>query len=115
MTATVWPLLSSHVASCGSDVQYLYLDVLPQLRPGVRIHIHDMPWPFEYPGEWLAEGRYWNEAYLVNALLIGNDHLPIDLFAAYIWHTQQESLRKLAPRWSDNTDGGGGSLWLTVA
>jgi len=106
---------SSHVASCGSDVQYLLLDILPRLRSGVRVHIHDIPWPFEYSADWLSGGRYWNEAYFVNALLIGNEQLQIDLFAAYIWDAHRELLRELAPRWFDAIDGGGSSLWLRVA
>lgn len=106
---------SSHVADCGGDVQYLFLDVVPRLRPGVRVHVHDIPWLFEYFPDVVAAGRYWNEAYLVNALLIGNEGLQIDLFAAYVWHAHRELLRELAPRWYEAPDGGGTSLWLRVA
>ena len=40
---------SSHVAKCGSDVVYLYLEVLPRLKPGVLVHVHDVFFPREYP------------------------------------------------------------------
>lgn len=34
---------SSHVSKTGSDVNFLMLDVLPTLAPGVICHIHDIP------------------------------------------------------------------------
>ena len=62
---------SSHVCKTGSDVNYLYLQVLPQLKPGVRIHIHDIFLPQEYLKEWvLDENRSWNEQYLLQAMLM---------------------------------------------
>ena len=49
---------SSHVAKIGSDVSnYLVFEILPRLKPGVVVHVHDVMWPFEYPKEWLMEGR----------------------------------------------------------
>jgi predicted O-methyltransferase YrrM len=62
---------SSHVCKTGSDVNFLYLEVIPQLKPGVIVHAHDIFWPFEYPRIWVQEGRSWNEIYLLRALLIG--------------------------------------------
>ena len=53
---------SSHVTKIGSDVNYLLFEILPRLKPGVVVHVHDVMWPFEYPKEWLMEGRAWNEA-----------------------------------------------------
>ena len=44
-------------------------DVVPRLKPGVMVHIHDIMWPFEYSREWIMEGRAWNEASLVRAFL----------------------------------------------
>jgi hypothetical protein len=38
---------SSHVLKIGSDVQYEYLEILPRLRPGVIVHIHDIQFPFD--------------------------------------------------------------------
>src|SRR5450432_2380824 len=33
---------SSHVAKTGSDVNFLFFEVLPRLAAGVRVHIHDI-------------------------------------------------------------------------
>lgn len=64
---------STHVSKIGSDVNYLFLDVLPNLNPGVLIHVHDIALPLEFPEDWvLGLHRFWNEQYLLHAFLIGN-------------------------------------------
>src|SRR5215467_5151994 len=60
---------SSHVTKTGSDVNYIVFKILPLLREGVHVHFHDIFYPFEYPLDWVYEGRGWNEAYLVRAFL----------------------------------------------
>lgn len=45
---------SSHVIRPQGDVLFLYLEVLPQLREGVVIHIHDIFTPRDYPREWVT-------------------------------------------------------------
>jgi hypothetical protein len=40
---------SSHVVRIGGDVNYEYLEVLPRLKKGVVVHIHDIFLPKEYP------------------------------------------------------------------
>jgi len=46
---------SSHVCKTGSDVNFLYFEILPRLKPGVLIHIHDIFLPLEYPQEWVID------------------------------------------------------------
>jgi predicted O-methyltransferase YrrM len=61
---------SSHTLRTGGDVAFLYLQVLPRIRPGVLVHIHDVFLPWDYPEEWVVGARWgWNEQYLVQALL----------------------------------------------
>lgn len=48
---------SSHVVKCGSDLQFILFMILPILKPGVFVHFHDVFHPFDYPTEWLKEGR----------------------------------------------------------
>ena len=61
---------SSHVMKTGSDLWWLFFHVLPRLKSGVWVFVHDIPWPFEYPIEWVEEGRAWNEAYTLRAFLM---------------------------------------------
>ncbi len=74
---------STHVSKTGSDVNHYLFEVLPRLRSGVWIHIHDIHFPFEYPERWVFEGRAWNEAYALRAFLQFNAAFEIAFFNAY--------------------------------
>lgn len=89
---------SSHVITTGGDVPYLYLQVLPRLRPGVLIHAHDIFLPFEYPQEFVVKERWgWNEQYLLQALLIGNSGLEIIWPSCYMWQLHRAAVQKVVP------------------
>ena len=68
---------STHVLKLGSDVNYLFFQILPRLARGVYIHFHDIFYPFEYPIEWVEAGFGWNETYLLRAFLEFNDSFEI--------------------------------------
>jgi len=83
---------SSHVCTIGSEVQYEVLEILPQLNPGVLIHIHDIFLPGEYPKEWVLDRhRFWNEQYIVQAFLCFNDTFEI-LWAGQWMHLNHPAL-----------------------
>jgi hypothetical protein len=78
---------SGHTVRIGSDVNYLILDVLPRLAPGVIIHFHDIPLPAEYPRIYATNPRFrvfWTEAYLLQAFLCHNSRFEILLAMAYL-------------------------------
>lgn len=60
----------SHRSFVNSDVTVFFIDVLPRIKPGVIIHIHDITIPWDYPSMFLP--WYWNEQYLLHVYLIGN-------------------------------------------
>ncbi len=68
---------STHVLREGSDVQYEYLEVLPRLKAGVNVHIHDISLPKRYPEVYYDGGLYWNEQYFLQAFLINNRKVQI--------------------------------------
>lgn len=104
---------SSHVAKTGSDVNYYLFHILPALAPGVLVHIHDIPYPFEYPEEWiLRQKRSWNEAYFVRAFLQYNSAFEMVYWTNYAAQTFPELLGEAMPMALEN---GGGSLWLRKA
>lgn len=105
---------SSHVSRIGSDVNHLFLELLPQLPAGVLVHIHDIPWPFEYWPRWVAQGRYWNEAYLLRALLVGNPGLRILWFSSYMERVHREVLDAQWPEFRAGDDAGA-SMWMITA
>ncbi|WP_303669597.1 class I SAM-dependent methyltransferase [Selenomonas ruminantium] len=99
---------SSHVSKSGGDVVMEYLQILPRLKPGVVIHIHDIFYPFCYPAEWIAEGRPYNEAFILQAFLMGNNDYEILFWEDYFekHHTDE---------WKENCGGdlpGGSSFWM---
>ena len=100
---------STHVAKTGSDVNTILFDILPLLKPGVCVHFHDMYHPFEYPKEWVRQGRAWNEAYLLRAFLQYNSVFRICFFNSYVAefyrHLMAPSLLAFATQ-------PGSSLWL---
>lgn len=63
---------SSHIAMPGTDVDRLFLDVLPRLVRGVLVHVHDVALPDAYPEAWAW--RAYNEQLLVGALLQGGGY-----------------------------------------
>jgi hypothetical protein len=103
---------SSHVAKTGSDVNRLFFDVLPRLAPGVRIHIHDIFLPHEYPQEWvLQDNRSWNEQYLVRALLMYSVGFRVVFGCSYAYYRFPEDVAR-ALALPSGRGFAGGSLWI---
>ncbi len=100
---------SSHVAKIDSDVNHLFFRILPVLASGVYIHFHDIFYPFEYPLEWVYQGRAWNEAYMLRAFLQYNSQFQIQLCNTFIDWFHKEKYFKDMPLVQKNT---GGSIWL---
>jgi predicted O-methyltransferase YrrM len=88
---------SSHVLKLGSDVSYLLLEVVPQLAPGVLIHVHDIACSFDYPLEWYEEGRAWNEAPTLRAFLMFNQSFRILYFSDYLMRFERELMAAHMP------------------
>lgn len=100
---------SSHVLKCGSDLQLLMFEILPRLRPGVFVHFHDVFYPFDYPADWLTEGRYWNENYFLRAFLSYNSDWSIRFFNSYAHFMFSDLIKEKMPLCAKNT---GGSIYL---
>ena len=67
---------SSHRAFQNSDVTVFFLEVLPRLKSGVIVHIHDIYLPDDYISGHVP--RLWNEQYLLaTALLFGAPRFEI--------------------------------------
>ena len=88
---------SSHVVKLGSDVGYILFNILPELRPGVIIHFHDIFWPFEYPKEWTLVGIAWNESYFLRSFLQFNEAFEIMYLNSFIAKRHTDILREKMP------------------
>jgi methyltransferase family protein len=101
---------STHVSKIGSDVNYLILEILPRLKPGVVVHIHDIFLPWNMPEEWVVKRQiFWNEQYLLLAFLQGNPSFEVLLANHYLGVTHPEKVKDAFPRL---TETGGGSFWI---
>ncbi|MFC1719773.1 class I SAM-dependent methyltransferase [Pseudomonadota bacterium] len=100
---------STHVSKINSDVNRIFFEILPRLSPGVHVHFHDIFFPFEYPGEWLLEGRAWNEAYMLRAFLQFNNAFRPVLMNTFMSRFHESFFRENMPLCLKNT---GGSIWL---
>ena len=101
---------SSHVTKIGSDVNFLFLEVLPTLKPEVIVHVHDIFLPRTYSRAWLENHLiFWNEQFLLNAFLIENKSFEVLLANSFMGTTYPESLRSF---YDTGKISGGGSFWM---
>lgn len=101
----------SHVAKPGSDVVWFFSEVLPRLKPGVLVHLHDIFWPNDYPDEWIVErGQTWNEQYMLQGFLMYNSDFRPLVANSMVFHDFYERLTELFAGLS--TPIGTGSFWM---
>lgn len=101
---------SSHTVKTGGDVNYLFFEILPRLKKGVWVHVHDIFLPWEYPKNWVTEEfRFWNEQYLLHAFLIFNDSFQVKIANSFLANKRDRFVKGLFP---NLVDYGGGSFWI---
>ena len=85
----------SHCSKAGSDVNWFFFNILPRLKPGVLIHLHDIFMPDDYPEEWIfSRGQTWNEQYLLQAFLMNNDAYRIVIANRFLFRHAGDVLEK---------------------
>jgi hypothetical protein len=101
---------SSHTVRIGGDVNYLFLEVLPRLKPGVIVHVHDIFFPFDYRRDWVTdEFRFWSEQYLLQAFLTFNSTFEVLMANNYLSHYYEDAAKTAFPSLAS---WGGGSFWM---
>lgn len=111
----------SHRSFMNSDVTVFFWEILPRLKPGVLVHLHDIFLPLDYPPYWEYQHyphRYWSEQYLLAVgLLAGHSGYEIVLPNHYISITQSLAGR-LDALWNDARLTGvprtGSSFWMRI-
>jgi hypothetical protein len=119
---------SSHVVRLDGDVPCLLLEVLPALAPGVYIHIHDIPFPYNipYPADYwtlLQHPRsrqwpvFWNEAMLLQAFLAFNSSFEIVLSCPLLRYFTEKYLKAKLPIYKSTQEEPNtfSSIWLRRA
>lgn len=98
---------SSHAVRPGGDVNYLILEVLPQLAPGVIVHLHDLLLPYDYPRDVLRTYFQWMETSLLRAYLIHNEHAQIVFCLSQLHYDRQRALKEVFPEYVPAPDENG--------
>jgi hypothetical protein len=90
---------TSHVIKVQNDCEFELLHVLPSLKPGVIVHIHDIFTPYDYPAEWLVgDGPNHggnNEQYAFECLLSGGETWEVILPVHHLWRDHRAELGAL--------------------
>ena len=87
----------SHITLNGTDTVRLFLEILPRLKPGVLVHVHDIMLPREYPDSFF--GRGYSEQYMLAATLLFGPDFEVLAPISYISGTM-------------GLDPGGVSFWM---
>jgi predicted O-methyltransferase YrrM len=98
---------SSHAVKPAGDVLYLYLDILPRLKPGVVVHIHDIYFPYVYQRDILDTLYQWTETALLQALLTNNPRLKILFSLSMLHYDAPRELGRVFPEYSRAPDSHG--------
>ena len=102
---------SSHIIRAGGDVLFEYLTILPVLKRGVLIHVHDIFTPNHYLKQWTADGvNFWNEQYLLEAFLSCNPNFEIVLSVNFLKNSHYEALKNVCPILEEDREPG--SFWM---
>jgi predicted O-methyltransferase YrrM len=105
---------SSHTVKIFGDVNYLFFTVMPELQPGVLIHVHDIFFPLNYlPHHFfnLRNKQIWQEQYLLHAFLMYNSDFRVLLSSSWLHYHFMAQLKEVLPwyhatRWPS-------SFWMT--
>ncbi|WP_309387362.1 class I SAM-dependent methyltransferase [Cerasicoccus frondis] len=95
---------SSHIIRPEGDVLHEYLQILPTLKPGVIVHVHDIFSPRNYPDQWLLGlVRFWNEQYILESFLTHNSEWSIIAALNFLHHRHHETLKGVCPFLREDT------------
>lgn len=103
---------SSHIIRPQGDVLCEYQEILPLLKKGVRVHIHDIFSPQDYPDKWVYEHKLWNEQYLLEAFLTFNHEFKIIGALNYLALYHQKELSAKCPVYKQLGLKNLGAFWM---
>jgi hypothetical protein len=107
---------SGHTVRTGGDVNFLILDVLPRLAPGVLVHFHDIPMPDEYPRAYFTNPKFrvfWTESYLLQAFLAFNAAYDVLFAMAWLMGERPAQFAEAFPHYDRQRHRAmSGSLWI---
>ncbi len=104
---------SSHIIRPDGDVLKIYMEILPVLKSGLIVHIHDVRTPKNYSRDWLVnENKFWNEQYLVESFMMNKNRYEIFLLLNYLKNKKFNNLKNKCPYLLESNDPG--SLYFKI-
>jgi len=104
---------SSHIIRPQGDVLFECLEVLPILKSGVLIHIHDIFTPKDYLNDWvLKQHMLWNEQYLLEAFLSFNSEFRIIGSLNFLAHNYFKQFSEKCPVFAKQIGREPGAFWM---
>lgn len=107
---------NSHRCLPNSDVTVFFMEILPVLKKGVYVHVHDIYLPYDYPQDMCD--RFYSEQYLLATALMANPERYKILFPAFYVSQNTNHASKLNSLWtgeySKRAERHGGSFWFQV-
>lgn len=107
---------NSHRILPNSDSMVFYMEILPRLKKGVIVHIHDIYLPYDYP-QFMCD-RFYSEQYGLAFYLLANPEKYVTILPNYFIYEDKELSEFISPIWNHpnltNTERHGGSYWLVI-
>lgn len=107
---------NSHRILPNSDSMVFYMEILPRLKKGVIVHIHDIYLPYDYP-QFMCD-RFYSEQYGLAMYLLANPKKYETILPNYFISEDKELTNLIAPIWEHenlkNVERHGGSFWLRI-
>jgi len=107
---------NSHRVLPNSDAMVFFLEILPQLKKGVIVHIHDIYLPYDYP-QFMCD-RAYSEQYMLAAFVLANPEKYKTILPNYYISEDLKLKQVLEPLWNHPNLAGverhGGSYWLKI-
>jgi hypothetical protein len=107
---------NSHRILPNSDSMVFYMEILPRLKKGVIVHIHDIYIPYDYP-QFMCD-RFYSEQYGLAIYLLANPIKYKTLLPNYFISEDKELSSHIESIWekasTKNIERHGGSYWIQI-
>jgi hypothetical protein len=107
---------NSHRILPNSDAMVFFMEILPKLKKGVIVHIHDIYLPYDYP-QFMCD-RFYTEQYGLAMYILANPEKYATILPNYFISEDPELAKIIAPIWEHpnliNVERHGGSYWLEI-
>lgn len=107
---------NSHRILPNSDSMVFYLELLPFLKKGVIVQVHDIYIPYDYP-QFICD-RFYSEQYGLAINLLANPKRYVPIMPNYYISEQEDLASTIEDLWKhpnlENVEKHGGSFWFEI-